>query len=93
MGASFAVVMFNKIIRDSSTYLISLMRLSSRSKEVRAIMYLVFFATYFNTGILLLLSQANFTEVDGGYTFLSWLLNKPGGQTDFSTNWYFTAGV
>jgi hypothetical protein len=68
------------------------MKIDSRSKEVRAIMVLIFVLIFINTGILVLLSQVSFVEVDGGKTPLSKIFNKPEGQTDFSMDWYLTAG-
>jgi len=68
------------------------MRVDTRSKEVRAIMVLIFVLIFINTGILVLLSQVSFLEIDGGKTLLSQIFNKPEGQTDFSMDWYLSAG-
>jgi hypothetical protein len=68
------------------------MKLDTRSKEVRAIMVLIFVLIFINTGILVLLSQVSFVELDGGRTLLSKIFNKPEGATDFSMDWYLTAG-
>jgi hypothetical protein len=76
---SLIVVIFNKILRDSSIWQIKRMKLDTRSKEVRAIMVLIFVLIFINTGILVLLSQVSFVEVDGGRTPLSKIFNKPEG--------------
>jgi hypothetical protein len=56
VGGSLIVVLFNKLLRDSSIWQILRMKIDTRSKEVRAIMVLIFVLIFINTGILVLLS-------------------------------------
>lgn len=61
----------------------------TRSAMIRSIKVGVFVTQFFNTGILLLLSSANFTE--SKVPFLN-TYNK-GPYTDFSEDWYGDVGA
>lgn len=85
-AVSVGITVINMIIRDISIVFIEFIGFHTETEQVAAIFVLISIATFFNTAVLMLLTNAN-TE----YTFLSWLpLN--GSMTDLNLNWYTDIG-
>lgn len=83
---SIAITIVNMIIREVCIVFIKMIGYHTQSGEISAIMTVIFIATFFNTGFLLLLTEAN-TQ----YTFLKFL-PFTGPYTDLSENWYLDIG-
>jgi len=56
--------------------------------EITAIMVTIFVATFFNTAVLLLLADANLSEI----TLLSWIPGLSGPFPDLTEQWYIIIG-
>ena len=67
------------------TVLIKMVGHHTESKQITAIMVAIFFGTFFNTAILLILADASFTE----YPSISWIPLK-GPYPDLTENWYIS---
>ena len=74
--------MINSIIRTVSIMLISKIGFKTFTIQTSAVMILVTTATYFNTAILILLTNANTED-----TVLEWLPLR-GAYSDLNANWY-----
>lgn len=68
------------------------MRLPTISQETFFIMIFIFCAQFVNTGFIVMLSDANFKDIDGGNGPLSNIFSV-GKETDFSEQWYRTTGM
>lgn len=85
-SVSVAITVINMIIRDCSIILIKYIGYHTNTMETAAIMSLITVATFFNTAILMLLTNANTSD-----TILSWIPLK-GTMTDLNINWYTDIG-
>ena len=56
---SYFIVIFNMVIREINIRLIKKIGFYTESRQIQAIFISVFVATFFNTAILLLLTNAN----------------------------------
>lgn len=90
-GVSIAIIAFNYILREVGIKLIGMLHLPNEGKQSNAVMLLIFFVTFINTGFVVVLASASFTEFDTEDTFAS-IFNKR-GFTDFSVDWYSLTGV
>lgn len=81
-----AITIINMIIRDISIVFIQFIGFHTETQQTAAIFILIAVATFFNTAILMLLTNAN-TQ----YTFLRWL-PLDGSMTDLDLNWYTDIG-
>ena len=82
-----AISVVNVIIRDISIIFIKCIGFHTETVETAAIMTLITAATFFNTAILLILTNAN---TEG--TLLSWIPLR-GSYTDLNENWYLDVGT
>ena len=80
------ITVVNAIIREVCMYLIKLIGYHTESQEISSIMISIFISTFFNTAILLLLSNAN---TEG--TVLYWIPLR-GIYTDLTEDWYLRMG-
>ena len=80
------VSVVNVIIRDVCIIFIKLIGFHTETAETAAVMTLITVATFFNTAVLMLLSNAN-TE----NTILSWIPLR-GAYTDLNSDWYSLVG-
>ena len=82
------IIGINTVIRMAAIALITWIRYDTMSEQMTKITNGVFIALFFNTGILLILSNANFSDV-------STLLGKffDGTHYDYSPNWYASVGA
>jgi hypothetical protein len=76
------ITVVNIIIRELCIFLIKKIGYHLESEEVTDVMRIIFIATFFNTAILLLLTNANTS-----YTILRWIPLR-GYYTDLNENWY-----
>lgn len=83
---TIAITVINMIIRDVSIVFINFIGFHTETQQTAAIFILIAVATFFNTAILMLLTNAN-TQ----YTFLRWL-PLDGSMTDLDLNWYTDIG-
>lgn len=85
---SVSIVAVNYFLRVGVIYIVKQIGFSSRSAETKNIMIFVFLLQFFNTGPLLLLINADFSELEVP------LLNKlqPGPHSDFGPKWYQFVG-
>ncbi len=81
------ITVVNMIIRDVCIVLIKMIGFHTETVETAAIMTLITVATFFNTAILLLLTNANTKD-----TILSWIPLR-GTYTDLNENWYLDVGT
>lgn len=79
-------MIFNIIIREINIRLIKKIGFHTESAQTEAIFLAIFIATFFNTAILLLLSNANTKG-----TVLTWLPLR-GIYSDLDQNWYLSVG-
>lgn len=86
---SASINIINTLLKLILIKLITMIGEDTRSAMIRSIKVGVFVTQFFNTGILLLLSSANFTE--SKVPFLN-TYNK-GPYTDFSEDWYGDVGA
>lgn len=86
---SVAINIVNIILKYILIFLISSIGEDTRSAVQRSIKVGIFFSQFFNTGILLMLSSANFKETKVP------ILNSfdQGLYTDFTEEWYRDVGV
>ena len=85
-GVSILISIMNAIISQIVILLINQIRYNYVTQEKREIMVNVFMAQFVNTGILLLLTTANFEG-----TVLSFIpINK--NYSDFTAEWYVVTG-
>lgn len=82
-SVSVAVTVVNTIIRTINIILIKFIGYHTESEEITVIMISIFVATFFNTGILLLLADADLTQ----NRFISWIPLR-GPYPDLTENWY-----
>jgi hypothetical protein len=90
IGSSISVVinLLNWLLKGLLVVLISKIGEDTRSAQIRSIKMGVFVSQFFNTAILVLLSQANFSE-----SKVPLLHSIQWGQfTDFSEDWYRECG-
>jgi len=81
-AVSYFIIGFNIVIREVNIRLIGIIGYHTESQQIKAVMTSIFIATFFNTAILLLLTNANLSE-----TVLSFL-PLDGSYTDLTENWY-----
>jgi hypothetical protein len=74
------------IIRIFCVWMIKKIGYHTLSGEISAIMFTIYVMTFFNTGILLILADANFTQ----YKSLSWIPGFKGPFPDLTEDWYIT---
>ena len=79
---TFLVSVINVVIRTLNIVLIEKIGLHTQSKKVGAIMTSIFVASFINSGIILLLTNANLE-----YSVIKWIPIK-NQYTDFDENWY-----
>jgi len=84
---SISIVVINLLLRNSMLTLISWIGYHTESQQTNAIMVSIFIAQFFNTAILLLLTNAN-TEMAG----LSFIPLK-GKYPDLNFEWYNDIGA
>lgn len=84
-SVSVAITIVNTIIRSINILLIKFIGYHTESEQITVIMLSIFVATFFNTAILLLLAEANFTYEN--YALLGWIPLK-GPYPDLTENWY-----
>jgi hypothetical protein len=81
------VVVFNTVLKKLNFHLIKMIGFSYESEEVMTIMTFVFYSQYINTGLLLMLTNANFED-----TPLSFIpINN--GLADYSADWFILVGA
>jgi hypothetical protein len=78
------ITVVNLIIRDVVIWMIKKVGYHTNTAEISAIMVTIYVATFFNTGILLLLADANLSQVK----MLSWLPGFKGPFPDLTEEWY-----
>ena len=81
------ITVVNMIIRDVCIVLIKLIGFHTETVETAAIMTLITVATFFNTAVLLLMTNANTKD-----TILAWIPLR-GTYTDLNENWYLDVGT
>lgn len=79
---SVLITVVNTIIRTVSIICIKLIGFHTETVQTAAVMIVVWIASFFNTAILMLLTNANTKN-----TFLSWIPLR-GAYTDLNANWY-----
>lgn len=80
------VAIFNIVIRKMNIKLIHSIGYDTHSERSRAIMTSIFIASFLNTGVVLLLTNANLEN-----TFLNFLPIK-NQFPDFTRDWYIVVG-
>lgn len=80
------ITVINMIIRDVSIVLINYIGYHTETEKTAAVMSLITVATFFNTAILMLLTNAN-TEGT-----IIWWIPLRGTMTDLNLNWYTDIG-
>ena len=86
-GIKGTIICINFILKTFIIKLIQWIGYETHSELVSKITYAVFFALFFNTGFLLLLTNANLADVS------SWLaVFFHGTHYDYSPQWYATVG-
>lgn len=78
------ITVVNIIIRTVVIYMIKKVGYHTETAEISAIMVTVYVATFFNTGILLLLADANTRQVQS----LAWFPLLDGPFPDLTEDWY-----
>lgn len=86
-AVSYSIVIVNIILRTINIIFITKIGYHTESEQIKAVMTAVFISTFFNTAILLLLTNANLSE-----TFLKFLPVHEGIFTDLTQNWYLDIG-
>lgn len=82
---SIVITIFNIIIKIVVRILITWIGYSTLTADISAFMIAVFISTFFSTGILLLLSDANLSQI----TLLSWIPGiQKGPFPDLTEEWY-----
>ena len=81
------IIVINMVIRMSAISLITWIGFDTMSEQMTKITNGVFIALFFNTGILLVLSNANLSEI--GTRLGHWF---DGNYYDYSVKWYATVG-
>ena len=84
----YAVIIINTVIRMAIMIIIKEVGCGTHSKQSALITICVFFCQFFNTGFLLLLVDANFTQQGNSFFFQYF----DGKQSDFNQNWYKKTG-
>jgi hypothetical protein len=85
-----STIIVNIFLKVLTIWLIKQLGFSNQSEETRRIMILVFLIQFFNTGPLLLLINADLTEL--GIPILSQIVYK-GFHPDFTVRWYKDVGA
>lgn len=81
---TIAITVVNTIIRSLCIWLIKMIGYHTETGEITAITSTIFIATFFNTAILLLLADANLSQVK----LLSWIPGLNGPFPDITEQWY-----
>lgn len=82
-SVTVAITVVNTIIRTLCIMMIKMVGYHTETGEIAAITMTIFIATFFNTGVLLLLADADLSQV----SFLGWIpLNGP--FPDLTEQWY-----
>lgn len=84
---SYSIVIVNIILRTINIKFINMIGYHTESEQIKAVMTAVFISTFFNTAILLLLTNANLSD-----SFLSFIPINDGQFTDLTQNWYLDIG-
>lgn len=79
-SVTIAITVVNIIIRSLCIWMIKKVGYHTETGEITAIMLTIFVATFFNTAVLLLLADANLSEV----TILSWIPGLKGPFPDLT---------
>jgi len=85
-GISLLISGVNLVIIQVNAKLVETIGFHFKSQSIRQMMFGTFISQFFNTGILLLLTNANFEK-----TFLSFIPIN-GEHSDFTTRWYLDMG-
>jgi len=83
---AYSIVIANIIIREINIVMIKMSGNHTESGQIQEIFLAIFIATFFNTAILLLLTNANTQQ-----TILSWLPFN-GIYSDLTTDWFLQVG-
>jgi predicted permease len=83
---TIAIVILNTVLRIVNIFLVKKIGFNKESEVTMTIMTFVFYSQFLNTGLILLLTNANFDN-----TPLSWLPIK-NQFSDFTQNWYDMVG-
>jgi len=78
-AVSYSIVIVNIILRTINIMFISKIGYHTESEQIKAVMTAVFISTFFNTAVLLLLTNANLSD-----SFLRFLPINSGIFTDLS---------
>lgn len=84
---SYSIVIVNIILRTINIMFINKIGYHTESEQIKAVMTAVFISTFFNTAILLLLTNANLSD-----SFLRFIPINDGQFTDLTQNWYLDIG-
>jgi hypothetical protein len=82
------IIGFNTLLRYAIIQMVELVREDSHSRKLTVSANGTFYATFFNTGILLTIMSANLTE--HGPKFLTKYITGP--YYDYTPNWYSEVG-
>jgi hypothetical protein len=85
---SYGIIILNYVLRTFCISIIVKIGRNTESKEMMLISECVFLLTFFNTGILLLVVYANFSEQS---TFLGKIMDGP--LCDFTMSWFTLIGT
>ena len=78
------ITVVNLVIRDVVIWMIKKVGYHTNTAEISAIMVTIYVTTFFNTGVLLLLADANLSQIK----MLSWLPGFKGPFPDLTEEWY-----
>lgn len=92
MCVSMLIVIVNFILKTMLIDLVSSLRLKTVTAETNYTMIAIWVGQFVNTAILVVLNNAAFNDIDGGYGPLSQLF-RVGTMTDFNVEWYKTVGT
>lgn len=92
MAVSMMIVAVNFVLKVILVELIKSLRLKTVTAETNYTMIAIFVGQFVNTAIIVVLNNASFHDIDGGYGPLS-MLFRVGTLTDFNTIWYKTVGT
>jgi len=81
---SFFITFVNVIIRAFVIWMIKKVGYHTLTAEIATIMITIYVMTFFNTGVLLLLADANFTQIKA----LSWIPGFKGPFPDLTEEWF-----
>ena len=90
LGISILISIVNVAIRLTYQKMIKLIGYPHKTQEIKMMVFFIFITQYFNTGLILLFTNAKFeqTIMNGLSRFNKFLPISGGIYSDFTTRWY-----